>query len=60
MTKVYVETVLEPIIRSLTDILFEEDCTFEQDSAPVHKSKLVQDWPEENVDTKIGHREVLI
>lgn len=48
--RVYENTVLEPIVKDLSNTLFEnEEWSFQQDSAPAHKAKSTQGWLELNV-----------
>ncbi len=61
MAKVYVETVIEPIVQPLTDTLCKpEEWTFQQDSAPAHKSKLMQEWLKKNVHNFIRQTDWLL
>lgn len=47
---VYQSTVLEPIVKPLSQSLFNnKPWTFQQDSAPGHKAKTTQDWLKKNV-----------
>lgn len=48
--KVYVDTVLEPVVKVLTTTLFNnQQWSFQQDSAPAHKARLTQEWLQRNV-----------
>lgn len=48
--RVYQNSVLNPLVKPLSDTLFEGiDWVFQQDSAPGHKAKTTQEWLENNV-----------
>jgi len=48
--RVYIETVLEPIVKPLSNTLFKnKHWIFQQDSAPAHKAKITQTWLEQNL-----------
>lgn len=56
--KNYLDDVLEPIVRPLNQSLFNgEDWTFQQDSAPAHKAKMVQNWLHNNIPDFISTSE---
>lgn len=56
--KVYQETVLEWIVKPLNTTLFHgEHWVYQQDSAPSHKAKSMQEWLENNVPDFISHQE---
>lgn len=53
--RVYEQTILEPVVRPLTSTLFNnEEWTFQQDSAPAHKARRVQQWLKDNVPSFIA------
>lgn len=48
--KVYEESVLESVVKPLNSTLFEDDFwIFQQDSAPAHKARRIQQWLRDNV-----------
>ncbi|XP_055918417.1 uncharacterized protein LOC129950507 [Eupeodes corollae] len=48
--KVYQESVLEGVVKRLTNTLFNgERWVFQQDSAPAHKAKTTQEWLKTNI-----------
>ncbi len=56
--KVYEETILDPVVKSLSDTLFERDNWIsQQDSAPTHKLKRAQKWLENNIPNFIRHED---
>src|SRR5277367_3805735 len=56
--KNYLESVLEPIVKPLGATLFSDDhWSFQQDSAPAHGAKTVQEWLRNNVPDFISSEE---
>ena len=54
----YVETVLDPIVKDLSNSMFNnEPWTFQQDSAPAHKARMTQQWLQTNVPDFISTAE---
>lgn len=56
--KNYLEDVLEPVVKPLNTTLFQDQpWTFQRDSAPAHKAKIVQNWLKNNIPDFISTEE---